>query len=70
MLGLATLFLSITTMMITFSVSFFILYHKEMKWIPIFISVFAITPVLLYVVLQYHLLVDANSLNIWFYISI
>ncbi|KAJ0464174.1 putative ankyrin repeat-containing domain, PGG domain, ankyrin repeat-containing domain superfamily [Helianthus annuus] len=58
MLGLATLFLSITTMMITFSVSFFILYHKEMKWIPIFISVFAVTPVLLYVVLQYHLLVD------------
>ncbi|KAK9062081.1 hypothetical protein SSX86_019266 [Deinandra increscens subsp. villosa] len=60
MLGLATLFLSITTMMITFSVSFFILYHKEMKWIPIFISVFAITPVLLYVVLQYHLLVDVT----------
>ncbi|KAI7738373.1 hypothetical protein M8C21_008436 [Ambrosia artemisiifolia] len=58
MLGLTTLFLSITTMMITFSVSFFILYHKEMKWIPIFISVFAITSVLLYVVLQYHLLAD------------
>ncbi|KAM0003931.1 putative ankyrin repeat-containing domain, PGG domain, ankyrin repeat-containing domain superfamily [Helianthus debilis subsp. tardiflorus] len=58
MLGISTLFLSITAMMITFSVSFFILYHKEMKWIPIFISVFAITPVLLYVVLQFHLLVD------------
>ncbi|KAK9062085.1 hypothetical protein SSX86_019270 [Deinandra increscens subsp. villosa] len=58
MLGLVTLFLSITTMMITFSVSFFILYHKEMKWIPIFIGVFAIAPVLLYVVLQSHILID------------
>ncbi|KAM0022169.1 putative ankyrin repeat-containing domain, PGG domain, ankyrin repeat-containing domain superfamily [Helianthus debilis subsp. tardiflorus] len=58
MLGISTLFLSITTMMVTFGVSFFILYHKEMKWIPIVISLFAVTPVLLYVVLQYHLLVD------------
>ncbi|KAM0000082.1 putative ankyrin repeat-containing domain, PGG domain, ankyrin repeat-containing domain superfamily [Helianthus debilis subsp. tardiflorus] len=56
--GISTLFLSITTMMVTFGVSFFILYHKEMKWIPIVISLFAVTPVLLYVVLQYHLLVD------------
>ncbi|PWA68467.1 ankyrin repeat-containing domain, PGG domain protein [Artemisia annua] len=58
MLGLSTLFLSITTMMITFGVSFFILYHNEMKWIPISIGVFAIMPVVLYVVLQYHLLID------------
>ncbi|PWA48173.1 ankyrin repeat-containing domain, PGG domain protein [Artemisia annua] len=56
--GLATLFLSIGTMMITFSVSFFVLYHKEMKWIPIFISLFAVTPAILYVALQYHLLID------------
>ncbi|PWA53656.1 Ankyrin repeat-containing protein [Artemisia annua] len=58
MLGLSTLFLSITTMMITFGVSFFVLYHNEMKWIPISIGVFAIMPVVLYVVLQYHLLID------------
>ncbi|KAJ0703577.1 putative ankyrin repeat-containing domain, PGG domain, ankyrin repeat-containing domain superfamily [Helianthus annuus] len=58
MLGISTLFLSITAMMVTFSVSFFILYHKEMKWIPIVISLVAVTPVLLYVVLQYHLLMD------------
>nr|GEV81257.1 ankyrin repeat-containing domain, PGG domain protein [Tanacetum cinerariifolium] len=58
MAGLATLFLSIGTMMVTFSVSFFILYHNEMKWIPIFISLFAVTPAILYVALQYHLLID------------
>uniref|UniRef100_A0A251SHM4 Putative PGG domain-containing protein n=1 Tax=Helianthus annuus TaxID=4232 RepID=A0A251SHM4_HELAN len=58
MLGISTLFLSITAMMISFSVSFFILYNKEMKWIPILLSVFALVPVLLYVVLQYLVLVN------------
>lgn len=58
MLGLATLFLSITTMMITFSVSFFILYHNDLKWIPILIGVLAAMPVLLYAVLQFPLLLD------------
>nr|XP_043623989.1 uncharacterized protein LOC122595642 [Erigeron canadensis] len=58
MLGLATLFLSITTMMIAFSFSFVVLYQKEVKWMPIFICAFAFLPVLLYVALQYHLLVD------------
>nr|GEV62958.1 ankyrin repeat-containing protein [Tanacetum cinerariifolium] len=58
MLGLSTLFLSITAMMITFGVSFFVLYHNEMKWIPISIGVFAVMPVILYVLLQYHVLID------------
>ncbi|KAK1410497.1 hypothetical protein QVD17_37034 [Tagetes erecta] len=58
MLGLLTLFLSVATMMITFSVSFFTLYHNEVKWIPIFISVGATMPVFLYVMLQYHVLAD------------
>ncbi|KAI7742151.1 hypothetical protein M8C21_032196, partial [Ambrosia artemisiifolia] len=53
MLGISTLFLSITALMITFSVSFFILYHKEMKWVPISIAMFALMPVILYIVLQY-----------------
>nr|GEX18077.1 ankyrin repeat-containing protein [Tanacetum cinerariifolium] len=48
MFGLVALFLSIGTMMVTFSVSFFALYHKQMKWIPILISVFAITPAILW----------------------
>ncbi|KAL4577748.1 hypothetical protein LXL04_013861 [Taraxacum kok-saghyz] len=58
MLGLATLFLSITTMMIAFSVSFFVLYHKDLKWIPILISLFATMPVLLFATLQFPLLKD------------
>ncbi|GKE32881.1 ankyrin repeat-containing domain, PGG domain protein [Tanacetum coccineum] len=58
MFGLAALFLSIGTMMVTFSVSFFVLYNREMKWIPIFISLFAVTPAILYVALHYHLLID------------
>ncbi|MFS7952451.1 putative PGG domain, ankyrin repeat-containing domain superfamily [Helianthus anomalus] len=58
MVGLATLFLSIATMMVTFSVSFFVLYRKGLLWTPILISVFAMTPVLLYMVLQYGLFFD------------
>ncbi|XP_076889514.1 uncharacterized protein LOC143540297 [Bidens hawaiensis] len=58
MLGLATLFLSITTMTVAFSVSFFVLYRKGLLWMPIVISVFAVFPVLLYMVLQYGLFID------------
>ncbi|CAH1437144.1 unnamed protein product [Lactuca virosa] len=58
MLGLATLFLSITTMMIAFSVSFFVLYHNKLKWIPILISFFSALPVILYVSLQFSLIKD------------
>ncbi|KAD7479089.1 hypothetical protein E3N88_02225 [Mikania micrantha] len=44
MLGLGTLFLSITTMTIAFSASFFVLYHKGLLWMPIIISVCALVP--------------------------
>ncbi|XP_071735326.1 uncharacterized protein [Rutidosis leptorrhynchoides] len=58
MLGLATLFLSITTMTLAFGVSFFALYDKGFLWIPILIGVFAVMPVLLYLKLQFSLFVD------------
>ncbi|GJT31210.1 ankyrin repeat-containing protein [Tanacetum coccineum] len=58
MIGLATLFLSITTMMIAFSVSFFVLYHNKLRWVPFFISLFATMPVILFATLQYPLLAD------------
>ncbi|CAH1433446.1 unnamed protein product [Lactuca virosa] len=58
MTGLATLFLSITTMMIAFSVSFFILYHNKLRWVPFLISLFATMPVILFAMLQYPLLAD------------
>ncbi|KAI3683934.1 hypothetical protein L1987_84449 [Smallanthus sonchifolius] len=58
MIGLATLFLSIMTMMVSFSLSFFVLYHSKLIWVPIVISVVAALPVILYAKLQYSLLVD------------
>nr|GEX39878.1 ankyrin repeat-containing domain, PGG domain protein [Tanacetum cinerariifolium] len=58
MLGLATLFLSITTMTMAFSVSFFVLYHKGVLWMPIIMATLAVMPVLLYIKLQYALFVD------------
>ncbi|XP_071735327.1 uncharacterized protein [Rutidosis leptorrhynchoides] len=58
MLGLLSLFISIVTMMIAFSVSFFILYHNNLKWMPITITVLAGFPVILYAFLQFPLLLD------------
>ncbi|KAL8246853.1 hypothetical protein R6Q59_008069 [Mikania micrantha] len=59
--GLATLFISITTMTIAFGISFFVLYHKGLLWVPVLICVFAVLPVLLYVKLQYALFIDVMS---------
>ncbi|KAM0036637.1 putative ankyrin repeat-containing domain, PGG domain, ankyrin repeat-containing domain superfamily [Helianthus debilis subsp. tardiflorus] len=56
--GLGTLFLSIVTMMVAFSASFFLLYNKKLEWVPITITVLAGIPVILYVLLQYHLFKD------------
>ncbi|XP_076923326.1 uncharacterized protein LOC143585417 [Bidens hawaiensis] len=58
MIGLATLFLSIMTMMIAFSFSFFVLYHNKLIWVPVVIGLLASVPVILYAKLQYALLVD------------
>ncbi|GKC00743.1 ankyrin repeat-containing domain, PGG domain protein [Tanacetum coccineum] len=58
MAGLATLFISIATMTLTFGVSFFVLYKKGFLWIPILISVFALLLVILYMFLQYGLFAD------------
>ncbi|PWA44042.1 ankyrin repeat-containing domain, PGG domain protein [Artemisia annua] len=40
-IGLTAIFISGAAMMATFSASFFVLYHKGLKWIPIFIAVAA-----------------------------
>ncbi|MFS7970080.1 putative PGG domain-containing protein [Helianthus anomalus] len=58
MLGIATLFLSITAMTIAFTVSFFVLYNKGLVWMPIVISLFAVMPIFLFAWLQYPLLGD------------
>ncbi|XP_076945383.1 uncharacterized protein LOC143616442 [Bidens hawaiensis] len=56
--GIATLFLSIVTMMIAFSASFFLLYNKKLEWIPITITGLAGIPVTLYVFLHQGLFMD------------
>nr|KAJ0189082.1 hypothetical protein LSAT_V11C800430900 [Lactuca sativa] len=58
MLGLTSLFLSITSMTIAFSVSFFVLYRKGLIWVPIVIGFLAVMPVFLFAWLQYPLLAD------------
>ncbi|KAM0054123.1 putative PGG domain-containing protein [Helianthus debilis subsp. tardiflorus] len=58
MKGLATLFLSIVAMMVAFSASFFVLYDNELIWVPLVITSFASTPVILYGRHQYGLLAD------------
>ncbi|MFS7996727.1 putative ankyrin repeat-containing domain, PGG domain, ankyrin repeat-containing domain superfamily [Helianthus anomalus] len=56
--GIATLFLSIVTMMIAFSASFFVLYHNKVRWIPITITALASIPVMFYIFLQLDLFKD------------
>ncbi|XP_074354237.1 uncharacterized protein LOC141693129 isoform X1 [Apium graveolens] len=58
MIGLLALFISITTMMIAFSASFFLVYTKGMKWLPYLIAGLAGVPVVLFARLQYGLFVD------------
>ncbi|MFS7937973.1 putative PGG domain-containing protein [Helianthus anomalus] len=58
MFGIATLFLSIVTMMIAFSASFFLLYKGKLEWVPITITCLAGMPVILFAKMQFHLLVD------------
>ncbi|KAI7755592.1 hypothetical protein M8C21_029298, partial [Ambrosia artemisiifolia] len=43
MICLASLSISITTMILTFIINFFLLYQKNLKWIPIFMICFAVT---------------------------
>lgn len=58
MFGLTTLFVSIITMMVTFTITFFIVYRHGFAWVPILIALFATVPVSLFASLQYPLLAD------------
>lgn len=58
MIGLLALFVSITSMMVAFSASFFLVYTNNMKWVPILVTVLAGVPVLLFARLQYSLFFD------------
>nr|GFB86094.1 ankyrin repeat-containing domain, PGG domain protein [Tanacetum cinerariifolium] len=58
MIALVALFISVAAMMVTFSASFFVLYHNGLKWVPILIAAFAAVPVSVFSVLQSPLLLD------------
>ncbi|KAI3667112.1 hypothetical protein L6452_42160 [Arctium lappa] len=58
MIGLTTLFLSIISMMVAFSISFFVLYRNKLILLPIIISVGVVVPIFLNIRLQFPLLVD------------
>ncbi|XP_076888700.1 uncharacterized protein LOC143539204 [Bidens hawaiensis] len=60
MLGLVMLFLSIITMTMAFSVSFYLLYKNGLIWFPIIISMFAVMPIFLFIWLQYHRIADVG----------
>jgi len=64
--GLITLFLSITFMMVAFGSAFFITYTYNSKLVPDLVSIIAVLPLILYLVLQYSLWLDImNSIFYW-----
>ncbi|WOG94111.1 hypothetical protein DCAR_0313404 [Daucus carota subsp. sativus] len=67
MIGVSTLFISIMTMMIAFSASFFLLYEESMKWAPILVTALASLPVFLFACLQFRLLLDMiqSTFKVW-----
>ncbi|XP_050140264.1 ankyrin repeat-containing protein At5g02620-like isoform X2 [Malus sylvestris] len=58
MVGLASLFVSITSMMVTFSTTFYLSCHYGLRWVPDLIFIFAFVPVALFAFLQFPLLFD------------
>ncbi|KAJ4975839.1 hypothetical protein NE237_000945 [Protea cynaroides] len=59
-IGLATLFVSIATMMIAFSATFFIVLQSRLAWVAIPIAVVACVPVTVFAFLQFPLFIDMN----------
>lgn len=56
--GLVALFISIISMMVSFSSAFYITYYHGLNWVPKFISVLAFVPIPLFLFLQYPLWSD------------
>ncbi|KAI3946287.1 hypothetical protein MKW92_026887 [Papaver armeniacum] len=64
-LGLATLFFSIVTMMVAFGAAFDIVLVHRLRWVPIPIVLFGFVPVTLFALLQFPLLVTMVSSTYW-----
>ncbi|TYJ99338.1 ankyrin repeat-containing protein [Cucumis melo var. makuwa] len=56
--GLGTLFLSVVTMVLAFSATFFLFYGKDTAWVPLLVAGMAIVPVYCFGVLQFRLWAD------------
>ncbi|MED6206165.1 hypothetical protein PIB30_024327 [Stylosanthes scabra] len=56
--GLIAQFVSITSMMIAFAVSFFITYYHGSNWVPVFISILAFVPILFFRLVLFPLWTD------------
>ncbi|XP_040363028.1 ankyrin repeat-containing protein At5g02620 isoform X2 [Rosa chinensis] len=61
MIGLTSLFISIASMMVAFSTTFYLDCHYGLGWVPNLIFVFAFVPVALFAFLQFPLLSDMFS---------
>ncbi|XP_023542599.1 ankyrin repeat-containing protein ITN1-like [Cucurbita pepo subsp. pepo] len=57
--GLGTLFLSVLSMVLAFSATFFLFYGKDTDWVPLLVAGMAIVPVYCFGVLQFRLWADA-----------
>ncbi|XP_026400036.1 protein ACCELERATED CELL DEATH 6-like [Papaver somniferum] len=64
-LGLATLFFSIVTMMVAFGAALDIVLVHRLRWVPIPIVLFGFVPVTLFALLQFPLLVTMVSSTYW-----
>ncbi|KAL0426794.1 UNVERIFIED_CONTAM: hypothetical protein Slati_2854200 [Sesamum latifolium] len=64
-IGLGTLFLSITFMMAAFSATLYLVLGRKESWVLIPVGVLACLPVTSFVLLQFPLLVDLGIFNLW-----
>ncbi|PWA81904.1 ankyrin repeat-containing domain, PGG domain protein [Artemisia annua] len=58
MIGLLGLVFSVAAMTVAFTTSFFMLYRKGLSWLPILCATFAFLPAIVFVALEYPLLID------------
>ncbi|KAI3937610.1 hypothetical protein MKW92_049592 [Papaver armeniacum] len=65
MLGLATLFISMASILVSFGAAFSIILGKRFLWALIAVSLFSCAPVLLFGFLQFPLLVEMVSSTYW-----
>ncbi|KAI3892629.1 hypothetical protein MKX03_023248 [Papaver bracteatum] len=64
-IGLAMLFISMASILVSFGAAFIIILEKQFHWAPIAVSLFSCAPVLLFGFLQFPLFVEMVSSTYW-----